>query len=68
MEEPGAVIIIRGAEVPSVYRPGAPAGSCFWWIQNGGACARWGKGDAIKIMGALEHMVGGEFWVYARGA
>ena len=27
----------------------------------------WVEGDAIKIIGALKHMVGGEFWVYARG-
>ena len=68
MEDPGAVMIVHRAEVPSVHRYGTLAGSCFWWIQNGGPCARWGEGNAIKIMGALEHMVGGEFWVYARGA
>ena len=68
MEEPGAVTIVRKDEVPSVHRSGAPAGSCFWWIQNCGACARWGEGAAIKIMGALEHMVGGDFLVYRRGA
>ena len=32
MEEPGAVMIIRGAEVPIVNRSGSPAGSFFWWI------------------------------------
>ena len=68
MEDPGAVMVIRGAEVPSVHRSGAPAGSCFWWIYNCGVCARWGKGDAIKNVGSLEHMVGGEFWVYVQGA
>ena len=68
MEEPGALMIVRGAEVPSVHRSGAPAGSCFWWIQNGGVCARWGEGDAINIMGDLKHMVVRELWVYARGA
>ena len=65
MEELCAVMIVRRAEVPSVHCSGAPDGSCFWWIHNGGACTRWGKGDAIKIMGALDHMVGREFWVYA---
>ena len=68
MEESGAVMLIRRDEVPSVHHSGAPAGSCFWWIKNGGACARWGEGDAIKIMGALDHMVGGDFRVYAGGA
>ena len=68
MEDPDAVMIVRGAEVPSVHRSGAQDGSCFCWIHNGGACARWGEGDAIKIVGFLEHMIGGEFWVYARGA
>ena len=58
MEEPGAVMIVHRSEVPSVHRSGSLAGSCFWWIQNGGACARWSKEDAIKIMLALEHMVG----------
>ena len=62
MEEPGAVMIVRRSEVPSVHRSEDPDGSCFRCIQNGGACARWGKGDAIKVMGALEHMVGGDFW------
>ena len=57
MEEPGMVIIVIGAELLSVHRSGAPASSCFWWIHNGGVCARWGKGDAIKVMEALEHMV-----------
>ena len=68
MEELCAVMIVHRAEVPSVYRSGAPAGSCFWWIQNGGVCARWGEGDTIKITRALKHMVGGEFWVYGRGS
>ena len=68
MEEPGAVMSICGAEVPSVHRSGARAGSCFWLIYNCGMCASWGKGDAIKVMGALEHMLGREFWVDAQGA
>ena len=68
MEEPGAVMIVRRADIPSVHRSGAPAGSCFGRIQNGGACAGWGKGDSIEVMGSFKHMVGGEFGVYARGA
>ena len=53
MEEPGAVMMVRGAKVPSVHRSGAPAGSCFWWIQNGGVYTRWGEGGALKVMGSL---------------
>ena len=68
MEGPGAVMIVRRAEIPSVCRSGAPAVSCFGRIHNGGACAGWGKGESIEVMGAFEHMVRGEFGVYARGA
>ena len=51
MEEPGAVMIIRGTEVPRVHRSGAPAGSCYGGFRIVARVPGGAKGTRLKSWG-----------------
>ena len=65
VEAETAVVVPGGSDVPGVRGAARPGPSCFGGVENGGSRCWWRHGVLVKVVCALEGMMGGYFGVDA---